>query len=75
MKKLQLDHVLRAVGRITGESHFLIIGSQSLHGACPDIPDDIARSVEVDLIATANIDRTEWLNVIGQDSPFHETFG
>jgi hypothetical protein len=29
----------------------------------------------VDLIAKANVDRTEWLNVIGQDSPFHETFG
>lgn len=75
MKKQQLDHVLRAAGRITGEKQFLIIGSQSLHGSFPDLPDDIARSAEVDLIAMNNIDRTEWLNVIGQDSPFHETFG
>jgi hypothetical protein len=29
----------------------------------------------VDLIAKNDVDRTEWLNVIGQDSPFHETFG
>jgi hypothetical protein len=75
MKKLQLDHVLRAAGRITGERRFLIIGSQSLHGSYPDLPDDIARSAEVDLIATGSIERTEWLNAIGQDSPFHETFG
>jgi hypothetical protein len=75
MKKQQLDHVLRAAGRITGEKQFLIIGSQSLHGKFPDLPDDISRSAEVDLIANENIDRTEWLNVIGQDSPFHETFG
>ncbi len=75
MKKQQLDHVLHAAGRITGEKRFLIIGSQALHGSYPDLPDDIARSAEVDLIATANVDRTEWLNVIGQDSPFHESFG
>jgi hypothetical protein len=75
MKKRQLDHILRAAGRITGEKQFLIIGSQSLHGKYPDLPDDIARSAEVDLIAKKNIDRTEWLNVIGQDSPFHQTFG
>ncbi len=75
MKKQQLDHVLRAAGRITGEKRFMIIGSQALHGSYPDLPDDIARSAEVDLIATANVDRTEWLNVIGQDSPFHESFG
>jgi hypothetical protein len=75
MKKQQLDHVLRAAGRITGEKQFLIIGSQSLHGRHPDLPDDILRSAEVDLIAKSNVDRTEWLNAIGQDSPFHETFG
>lgn len=75
MKKQQLDHILRAAGRITGEKQFLIIGSQSLHGKYPDLPDDIARSAEVDLIAKKNVDRTEWLNVIGQDSPFHEAFG
>lgn len=75
MKKQQLDHVLRAAGRITGEKQFLIIGSQSLHGRYPDLPDDILRSAEVDLIAKSNVDRTEWLNAIGQDSPFHESFG
>jgi hypothetical protein len=75
MKKRQLDHVLRAAGRITGEKQFLIIGSQSLHGTVPDLPDDICRSAEVDLVANERVDRTEWLNVIGQDSPFHEEFG
>jgi hypothetical protein len=75
MKKRQLDHLLRAAGRITGEKQFVIIGSQSLHGMYPDLADDIVRSAEADLIATGNVDRTEWLNVIGQDSPFHEQFG
>ncbi len=75
MKKQQVDHILRAAGRITGEKQFVIIGSQSLHGKFPDIADDIVRSVEVDLIAKKNSDRTEWLNAIGQDSPFHQSFG
>jgi hypothetical protein len=75
MKKQQLDHVLRAAGRITGEKRFVIVGSQSLHGRYPDLPDEIVRSAEVDLIASGSVDRTDWLDAIGQDSPFHETFG
>jgi len=75
MKKQQVDHILRAAGRITGERQFVIIGSQSLRGKYPDVADDIVRSVEVDLIATRNPARTEWLNAIGQDSPFHQNFG
>ncbi len=75
MKKQQVDHVLRAAGRITGEKQFIIIGSQSLHGKYPDVPDEILTSFEVDLIASKDADRTEWLNVIGVASPFHETFG
>lgn len=75
MKKHQVDHVLRAAGKITGEKQFIIIGSQSLHGKYPDLPDDIVRSAEVDLLAKGRVARTEWLNAIGQDSPFHEQFG
>jgi hypothetical protein len=47
MKKRDLDHVLRAAGRITGEKQFVIVGSQSLHGQYPDVPNDIFRSAEV----------------------------
>lgn len=75
MKKQQLDHILRAAGRITGEKQFVIIGSQSLHARFPDLPDEIVRSAEVDLIATNDTSRTEWLNAIGVHSPFHESFG
>ena len=75
MKKQQVDHVLRAAGRSTGEKQFVIIGSQSLHGTYPDVPDEILTSFEVALIVSKHADRTEWLNVVGVDSPFHETFG
>jgi hypothetical protein len=75
MKKREVDHVLRAAGRITGEKQFIIIGSQSLHGKYPDLPDTLVKSFEVDLIASKNVDRTQWLNAIGVYSPFHESFG
>lgn len=75
MKKQEVDHVLRAAGRITGEKRFVIVGSQALHGTRPDLADQIMRSFEVDLIAAVDPQRTEWLNTIGQDSTFHEQFG
>jgi hypothetical protein len=75
MKKRQVDHVLRAAGRITGVTRFVIVGSQSLHGKHPDLADDIVQSAEVDLIASHRPDRIAWLNEIGVDSPFHQSFG
>jgi hypothetical protein len=54
MKKHRGDHVLRAAGELTGEKQFIIIGSQSLHGKCPDPADEILTSLEVDLIAKVN---------------------
>ena len=75
MKKQQIDHVLRAAGRITGEKQFIIVGSQSLHGKHPDLADYILRSAEVDLFVPRRPDRTDWLIAIGAYSPFHEEFG
>jgi hypothetical protein len=75
MKKQQVDHVLRAAGRITGEKQFVIIGSQSLHGKYPDVADEIVMSAEVDLIAAKNPQLTDLLNEIGVDSPFHQSHG
>lgn len=75
MKKHQVDHVLRAAGRITGDTQFVIVGSQALHGKYPDLPDTICISAEVDLIAKNRPDQTELLNVIGADSVFHEQYG
>jgi len=75
MKKQQLDHLLGAAGKITGETQFLVIGSQSLHGKYPHLVREMVASADADLVPRTAIDRTEWLNAIGQDSPFHEEFG
>lgn len=59
MKKQQVDAVLRAAGRITGEKQFVIIGSQSLHGKYPDVADEIVMSArrEKDTIFTRELAR------------------
>jgi hypothetical protein len=75
MKKQQVDHILRAAGRITGEKRFVIIGSQSLHGKYPDMADEIVMSAEVDLIAMKNPRLTDLLNEIAVDSLFHQNYG
>jgi hypothetical protein len=75
MKKREVDHVLRAAGRITHEKEFIIVGSQALHGKYPDLADEIERSAEVDLFAKNHAEKTDSLNAIGVYSPFHESFG
>jgi hypothetical protein len=74
MKKSQLDHVLRAARDITGETNFIIIGSQSLHGKGINV-DDLRMSAEADIYVADNEQKTELLNAIGEGSQFHETFG
>lgn len=75
MKKSQLEHLIRASSTIMGEKEFIVIGSQSLHGKYPDLADDILLSVEADIYAKKNLINSDYLNTIGQDSPFHEQFG
>jgi len=75
LKKHQVDHVLRAAGRITGEQQFIVMGSQSLHGTYPEVADEILNSAAVGLIAGSRGIRAEWLRAIGYLSPFHESFG
>lgn len=75
MKRSQLEHLLRAASAILGERQFILIGSQSLHGKHADVADEILVSMEADLIAKQSPRRTEALNVLGIDSPFHEAYG
>lgn len=75
MKKLEVEHILRAASRICDDKEFIIIGSQSLHGKYPDLADTILMSQEVDIISKNNSKNTDFLNAIGIDSPFHVQFG
>ena len=53
MKKQQLDHLLRAAGRITKDKQFVIVGSQSLHGKRPDLPDQLLALLDTTPVTAA----------------------
>ena len=75
MRRSHVEHVIRAAGKICDDTEFFIVGSQSLHGKHPDLPDEILTSQEVDIFAKNKRQNSEYLNTIGMDSPFHETYG
>lgn len=75
MNRQQLEHALRAAGRIIDEKSFIVIGSQSILGSYPDAPPDFLYSMEVDLIPKTNAARTHELEEIGEDSKFFEIHG
>ena len=76
MKRSELEHILRASKSITGESEFVVIGSQSILGPIPDAPRALRQSIEVDLYPrrkpelSAAIERS-----LGELSRFHQTYG
>ena len=76
MKRSDLEHVLRASKGITGETEFIVIGSQAILGLFPDAPRVLRESLEADLYPkhrpelSADIEGS-----LGELSPFHQTFG
>jgi hypothetical protein len=76
MRRDELEHLLRAAGAIADEDTLIVIGSQAILGTYPDAPADVLKSIEADLIPTRHPERWNLIDgVIGEGSPFHETFG
>jgi len=71
-----LEHLIRAAGAITEAKELIIIGSQAILGQFPDAPLEALQSMEADVIVKANPRRADLISgVIGELSPFHDTFG
>ncbi len=79
MNRDQFDHAIRAAGAVLGETELLVIGSQAVHGTLPEpIPDEAARSVEVDVVPfdDPHGSKADLIDgSIGEASMFHESFG
>jgi hypothetical protein len=72
----QLEHILRACGSIAGCREIIVIGSQALLASCPDAPEELVRSMEVDCYPLDDPDKADLIDgSIGELSPFHEAFG
>ncbi len=76
MNRNQMEHVLRAAAAITRERDFIILGSQSLLGAFPQLPPPLNQSMEIDLYPENNPAAADLIDgSIGELSMFHEAFG
>ena len=76
MKRSDLEHILRASKGVTGETEFIVIGSQAILGPFPDAPRVLRQSMEADLYPkyrpelSADIEGS-----LGELSLFHQTHG
>lgn len=75
MKKSELEHVIRAAKQITGETEFVVVGSQALHGAFPNLVDKLVTSHECDIYVPNAPEKTDLLNSIGMLTAFAQTYG
>jgi hypothetical protein len=76
MTRAQLEHIIRAAGAIADTEDLVVIGSQAILGQFPNAPAELLVSQEADVFprgAPAGSDLID--GSIGEDSPFHRTFG
>lgn len=72
MKRADLEHVIGAAANVLGEDAFVVIGSQAILGPCPDAPESLLRSMEVDLFPKEYPARAIEIDAaLGDGSPFH----
>lgn len=76
MKRADLEHVLRASKGVTGETEFIVVGSQSILGPFPDAPRVLRESLEADLYPRFRPDLSEMIEgSLGRYSQFNQTYG
>src|SRR5688572_4667997 len=76
MKRADLEHVLRASKDVTGETEFIVLGSQSILGRFPEAPPEFCASLEVDIYPRHRPELAASIEgALGELSPFHGTFG
>lgn len=76
MKRVELEHLLRASSGTTGEKDFIIIGSQSVLGKHPDAPRELRMSMELDIYPRQRPELSEDIEgSLGRYSRFSETYG
>lgn len=76
MTRDQLEHVIRVSGGLTNSLHIMVVGSQSILGACPGAPAELTMSMEADVYPLHAPERAELIEgSIGEGSPFQSTYG
>jgi len=76
MNRTQLEHIIRAASRISGDDEIVVIGSQSIHAQDMSLPPIAYISEEADVYPRHYPERADDIDIaIGELSSFHENFG
>ena len=76
MKRSELEHLIRAAGRIAGGREIVVIGSQAVLGQFPDAPVALLASMEADLYPKNDPGLADKVDgAIGEGSRFHAQYG
>lgn len=76
MQRSDLEHLIRAAGKIANDREIVIIGSQSVLGQFPNAPIRLLMSMEADMYPRSKPELADAVDgAIGEGSRFHETYG
>ncbi|MBK7585127.1 MAG: hypothetical protein IPI67_33675 [Myxococcales bacterium] len=76
MRRVDLEHIIRAAAQIADDDEIIVIGSQAVLGQFPEAPAELLVSTEADVYPKNHPERWELIDgSIGELSPFHDTFG
>lgn len=76
MRKIDLEHIIRAATDLTNEYQVVVVGSQSILGSVENPPPECLDSLEADIFVPANERLSDLIDgAIGEGSAFHDTFG
>ena len=76
MRRIDLEHIIRAAAVVADVEELIIVGSQSILGAYPNAPQKLLVSQEADIYPKQYPERAELIEgALGELSMFHDTFG
>jgi hypothetical protein len=76
MNRTQLEHIIRAASRISGDIEIVVIGSQAIHAQDMALPPIAYMSEDADVYPRHHPERADDIDIaIGELSSFHEAFG
>lgn len=76
MRRVELEHVIRASAAVADDQDIVVVGSQAILGAAPDAPAALLVSIEADVFPRTNPERADLIDgAIGEGSLFQDTFG
>jgi hypothetical protein len=76
VNRSNFEHLIAAAAEVTGETEFVVIGSQAILGSNPEAPEALLRSMEADIFPLRAPELADDVDgALGDGSQFHATFG